>query len=225
MFKYSIALKNFEDETYGIDNLELCDGVFGKPLHLLTGAETEDIRNRLIAKRQRIVLYTVAIPTENTADYVAFFRRAHLLGIENVLLAAPAGESPDAVIDMARGMGIRLLFEPTKENGLTFAAYKELRTPDTGLVLSPVEFARQGIMPFRSAFYKSKVHGDVVFVRMNDGIMGTDTPVPLEEGNSEVKECLSILLARSFTGYISVSDYCGDMDDTLRRLANLLTNI
>ncbi|MBE7062199.1 MAG: hypothetical protein IJN25_03680 [Clostridia bacterium] len=225
MFKYSIALKNFEDETYGIDNLELCDGVFGKPLHCLSGAETEDIRNRLIARRQRIVLYSVDIPTECTADYIAFFRRAHLLGIENVLLCAPGNENLATVIDMARGMGIRLLFEPTKENGLTFDAYKEIRTPDTGLVLSSVEFSRQGIMPFRSAFYKSKVHGDVVFVRMKDGIMGTDIPVPLEEGNSEVKECLSILLARSFTGYISVSDYCGNMDDTLRRLAEMLTNI
>jgi len=229
MFKYSIALNNLDAETYGIDNLELCDGVFGKPLHLLTGAETEEIRNRLIEKRQRIVLYTLDMPLSGLSEYADFFRRAHLLYIENVKLAtafAPEdSENLSQVIDMARGMGIRLLFEPTLENGLSLEAYKTFRTAATGLVLSPVEFARQGKMPFRSVFYKSKVHGDVVFVRMQDGIMGTDTLVPLEEGNSEVKECLSLLLARSYDGYISVSDYCGNMEDTLRRLAEMLMRI
>ncbi len=60
MFKYSIALQNKDEETYGIDNLELCDGVFGKPLYLLSWEEIEEIRNALIAKRQRIVLLILA---------------------------------------------------------------------------------------------------------------------------------------------------------------------
>lgn len=229
MFKYSIALKNISDETYGIDNLELCDGVFGKPLYLLNGEETEEIRNLLITKRQRIVLYTVDMPLANQKDYVTFFRRAHLLNIENVKLATLFTESDkenlDAVIDMARGMGMRLLFEPTKENGMTFDSYKEMKAPGTGLVLNPMEFVRQGRMPFRGNFYKAKVKDDVRFVRMIDGVMGTDTVVPLEEGNSEVKECLSVLLARSYDGYVSVSDYYGDMEDNLARLAKLLMHI
>ncbi len=230
MFKYSIALKNFGDEAYGIANLELCDGVFGKPLYLLSGEETEEIRNALIAKRQRIVLYSVDMPLQNTGDYVAFFRRAHLLGIENVKLTTPFTgadkESLDAVIDMARGMGIRLLFEPTKENGMTFDSYRELRTPATGLFLNPMEFVRQDRMPFRGNFYKAKVKDDVRFVRMVDGIMGTDTVVPLEEGNSEVKECLSVLLARSFDGYVSIgTEYAADMEDHFARLARMLMHI
>lgn len=229
MFKYSIALKNINDETHGISNIELCDGVFGKPLYLLNGEETEEIRNLLIARRQRIVLYAVSMPLENLSDYVSFFRRAHLLHIENIKLCTPFTEQDrenlSAVIVMARGMGMRLLFEPTKENGMTFDAYKDLKAPGTGLYLNPMEFVRQGKMPFRGNFYKAKVKDDVRFVRMIDGIMGTDTIVPLEEGNSEVKECLSVLLARSYDGYISISKDYDDMEDHFARLARMLMHI
>lgn len=229
MFKYSITLDSINSEAYGIPNIELTDGVFGKPLYLLNGEETEEIRNLLIHRRQRIVLYAVDMPLENLSDYAVFFRRAHLLGIENVKLCTPFSEKDmenlSAVREMARAMGMRLLFEPTKENGMTFDAYKEMKAPGTGLILNPVEFIRQGKMTFRGNFYKAKVKDDVRFVRMTDGIMGTDTLVPLEEGNSEVKECLSVLLARSYDGYISVSDYYGDMDDHFTRLARMLMHI
>ncbi len=229
MFKYSIALNTINDETYGIDNLELCDGVFGKPLYLLNGEETEEIRNLLISRRQRIVLYAVDMPLANRKDYVAFFRRAHLLNIENVKLTTPFTESDkenlDAIIDMARGMGMRLLFMPTKENGMTFDSYRELKAEGTGLFLNPMEFVRQGKMPFRGNFYKSKIKDDVRFVRMVDGIMGTDTIVPLEEGNSEVKECLSVLLARSYDGYVSIGTEYTDMADHFAHLAKMLMHI
>lgn len=229
MFKYSIAIQNINDETYGIDNLELCDGIFGKPLYLQNGEETEEIRNLLITKRQRIVLYSTDMPLSSLSDFAAFFRRAHLLDIENIKLVTPFtaadAENLAAVIDMARGMGIRLLFEPTKENGMTFDSYREIRTPDTGLFLNPMEFVRQGKMPFRGNFYKAKVKDDVRFVRMVDGIMGTDTVVPLEEGNSEVKECLSVLLARSYDGYVSIGREYADMENHFARLARMLMHI
>lgn len=229
MFRYSIAIDTINDETYGIDNLELCDGVFGKPLYLLNGAETEEIRNLLITKRQRIVLYSVNMPLDALSDFAVFFRRAHLLDIENILLTTAFTEADkenlDTVIDMARSMGMRLLFMPTKENGMTFDSYRELRTADTGLYLNPMEFVRQGKMPFRGNFYKAKVKDDVRFVRMIDGIMGTDTVVPLEEGNSEVKECLSVLLARSYDGYVSIGKDYADMEDHFARLAKMLMHI
>ncbi len=229
MFKYSIAMKSMDDETYGISNLEVSDGIFGKPLYLLNGEETEEIRNLLITRRQKIVLYSVDMPLANQADYVKFFRRAHLLAIPYVKLTTPFGaedkENLDAVIDIARGMGIRLLFEPTAENEMTFDSYREMRTPDTGMYLNPMEFVRQGKMPFRGNFYKAKVKDDVCFVRMIDGIMGTDTVVPLEEGNSEVKECLSVILARSFDGYLSIGRDYADMDDHFARLAKMLMHI
>ncbi len=229
MFKYSIAIENINDETYGIDNLELCDGVFGKPLYLLNGEETEEIRNLLITKRQRIVLYTVDMPLSGLSDFAAFFRRAHLLDIENIKLITPFTaadkENLDAVADMARGMGMRLLFEPTKENGMTFDSYREICSPYTGLYLNPMEFVRQDRMPFRGNFYKAKVKDDVRFVRMIDGIMGTDTVVPLEEGNSEVKECLSVLLARGYDGYVSIGKDYADMEDHFARLAKMLMHI
>ena len=229
MFKYSIYLQNFDDEAYGIPNLELSDGVFGKPLYLLNGEETEEIRNLLIERRQRIVLYAVSMPLTNLGDYVTFFRRAHLLDIENVKLCTPFGaEDGDnlaAVIEMARGMGMRLLFEPTKENAMTFDSYRELRKEGTGMYLNPMEFVRQGKMPFRGNFYKAKIKDDVRFVTMIDGIMATDEIVPLEEGNSEVKECLSVLLARSFDGYLSIPACYDDMEDFFARLAKMLMHI
>lgn len=229
MFKYSIFLQSLTDETYGISNLELSDGVFGKPLYLLNGEETEEIRDLLIKKRQRIVLYTVDMPLENPKDYTAFFRRAHALGIENVKLSTPFSEKDlenvYAVVEMARAMGMRLLFEPTKKNGMTFDSYKALRVPGTGMYLNPMEFVRQGKMPFRGNFYKAKIKDDVRFIRMIDGIMGTDTVVPLEEGNSEVKECLSVLLARSYDGYISIGKDYTDMDDHFTRLQRMLMHL
>ena len=229
MFKYSIAMKSMDDETYGISNLEVTDGIFGKPLYLLNGEEIEEIRNLLIKRRQKIVLYTVHMPLDNLDDFAVFFRRAHLLAIPYIKLATPFGEENaekmDAIVEMARAMGMRLLYEPTAENKMTFDSYREIRKETTGLYLNPMEFVRQGKMPFRGNFYKAKIKDDVCFVRMIDGIMGTDTVVPLEEGNSEVKECLSVILARSFDGYLSIGRDYADMDDHFVRLAKMLMHI
>lgn len=232
MYKYSIALHSLNEETYGIDNLELYDGVFGKKLCDFNGAETEDLRNLLIAQRQRIVLYTVNMPLTDKKAYVAFFRRAHLLNIENVKLSLSAvqnRENFDAlreIIDLARGMGIRMLFEMEPDYPFfDFAAYKEVRSAATGLIFSPMSFLTQDLMPFLRVLYNCKVKDDIVFLRINDGLMHTGEPTPIEEGNAEVKECVSNLLARSFAGYFSITDYNGDIPDLLSRFAKMLSKL
>lgn len=232
MYKFSIALQKPTDETYGIANLELCDGFFGKRLADLNGSETEDIRNNLIEKRQRIVLYKTDMPLSDTDAYIRFFRRAHLLQIENVSIDLHTIGGPEnfpllaEIIDMARGMGIRLVLEPIADCPfLDFDVYKEIASEATGLIFSPIEYLPAGKRPFLQVLYKCKIKDDIVFLRINDGIMHTAEPTPIEEGNAEVKECASNLLVRSFKGYFSITNYCGDIPDLLRRFTNTLKNL
>lgn len=229
MYKFSIALEKPTDETYGIANLELCDGFFGKRLADLNGSETEDIRNDLIDKRQRIVLYKTDMPLTDTDAYIRFFRRAHLLNIENVSIDLHTIGGVEnfpllkEIIEIARGMGIRLLFEHVADCPfMDFDVYKEIRTEATGLIFSPIEYLAAERKPFLQVLYKCKVKDDILFLRINDGIMKTAEPVPIEEGNAEVKECASNLLVRSFKGYFSITNYCGDIPDLLRRFTNTL---
>ncbi len=214
MYKFSIALDDNNSETYGITNWELKDGYFGAPLAAMTPDQIEDTRNLLLRKMVRIVLYSVQMPVSDYAAYVQFFRNAHLLRVENVQLCFDAiKDATDGeirkVIAIGEAFSIKILFglEAAAMEKFDLARYSALRSPNTGLIFDPNEYVKQHINPYLGMLYKMKLKGDIVFLRVCDMVYDSLTPVLPEQGNAEVKECVSNLLSRSFGGYFAFRSY------------------
>lgn len=218
MYHFSIALDENNSCTHGITNWELTDGYFGAPLHQMTPDQVEDARDMLIRKLARVVLYTVAVPVADYAAYVQFFRNAHLIGVENVKLDyAAIADASDAqiqkIIAIGQSFAIRVLFELEAEHleEFGFERYVALRGENTGLILNPNEFTKAHIAPYTKILSKTKFAGDIRFLRVCDMQEEPALPVPLQKGNSEIKECASKLLARSYNGYFAFQAYSPDI--------------
>ena len=91
------------------------------------------------------------------------------------------------------------------------ACYRAIRGDNTGLIFNPLHYVEEGRNPFLSVMYKSKCRDDIRVLRVNDGLYEGGVPVMIEEGNAEIKECASSLLARGFDGYFSFRSYLPDV--------------
>jgi len=233
MYKFSIALNRENSENYGIQNIELTDGCFGAPLWQMSGSQIEDVRCALIRSLRRVVLYTTDLHVSEYEKYVVFFRNAHMIQAENVLLTYEAikGADNDAireVIRIAEAFSIRVLFklEAAHIEEFGFERYGELRGDRTGLFYDPCEFVKQKIQPFRGVLYKNKYKDDVVFLRVGDMLFDSHEPMMPEKGHAQIKECASVLLIRSWKGYISFAEY-GDfaLPDIISAYCETLTRM
>lgn len=234
MYHFCIALDEKNNDCYGIKNLEVTDGYFGAPLHLMNGEQVEDLRDMLIRKLSRIVVYTVDIPVSDYNAYVRFFRNAHLIGVENIKLAYSAFADAEEtairrVLAAAESFSIKVLFELEDASMDSFGMeqYAALRSENTGLIFNPNEYIKHGILPYTNVLSKMKYAGDIVILRVCDLEKESATPVQLEKGNSEIKECASKLLTRSFNGYFAFSAYSDDIpvSDVIGVFAEVLCNM
>lgn len=234
MYQFSIALDSRSSDCHGIANWEVTDGWFGAPLSRMDGNQVEDIRDLLIRKLARIVLYTVDMPVSDRQAYVRFFRNAHVIGVENVKLAyaAFADESEESlrqVLAIAEAFSIKVLFELEADHRDTFGfdQYAKFRGDNVGLIFNPNEFLKCGIQPYGGILSKTKYAGDIVFLRVCDMEEKGWNPVLPEKGNSQIKECASKLLARSFSGYFAFSAYGENiaMGDAIHAFTEALVNM
>ena len=90
--------------------------------------------------------------------------------------------------------------------------FKELPDYNPGLIFNPLEYAALKKHPFFHVFYNSKLKSQIKFLRVNDGLFVDGSPTLPGEGNAELKELTSALLARSFKGYFSFESYRKEMD-------------
>ena len=226
MYRFSIACN---EPSHGISNLELTDGCFGLPLHEMNGLQVEAVRNQLIGQLARVVLYTVDLPVAQTAKYIRFFRNAHLINAEHVLLTAGAiscasDEEILEIIRMGEAFSIRVLFRPDAEFPLS--RYAAIRSEWTGLYYDPMEYVKQHINPYRDVIYKSKFKDDIRFLRVCDMIFNSLEPVLPEHGNAQIKECAATLLTRHYPGYFSFRPYGGpELKDVIPAFCNALSNL
>jgi hypothetical protein len=226
-----LSQTSFADEleaakTLGINNIEIDDKFDGTPIWELDGNKTEDVRNLLIDSNKKIVLLRTELPVNRLEDYRKLFRTAHLMLIENVKVPLPESEAEiDLLYEIAKiamSYGIRMLFENkahslAEDDASMTALYKKFKGLHIGFVYNPLEFVAMQRHPFFHMFYTSKLKNHIVFMRLNDGLYSTLEPKPLCEGNAEVKELVSILLARSFEGYFSLTPYMGNGLEDLKK--------
>lgn len=220
-----------------INDIELAD-FGGKPLWQCSGSEVEDIRCALIDSNKTIVLLSAAIPLGDRSTFNELFRRAHLLNVKNIRIPLEGlPEPPEAaalaeILKMATAWNIGVVFE--NEHRSFFRDDKSmtdflLPLPNAGAVYNPAEFVALSHHPFFHMFYASKLKNRIRFLRLNDSLYDTGEPTPLAGGNGEIKELISILLARSFDGWFSVTPYreasVNAMAQTLEEYRGLLKHL
>ena len=94
---------------------------------------------------------------------------------------------------------------------------------DAGLSFGPAAFARAGENPFLRS-YRRKLHRRMDQLDVEDATFD-GTPKPLGQGNAEIKELISILRCRSFSGWFVLSAanrHTGTLADAVARFEDLL---
>lgn len=233
MFRFSMYLKQGMEPCNNISDIEIKDGYFGASLCELTPNQLEDIREQLIHKMQRIVIYTLKMPLFETDQYIRAFRAAALLRIENIkicLCTLEGGreeriEELRGIIKIAEAFNLHVLFEGGGKHAFFDADfYKKIRAEKTGIIFNPLHYVKEGRNPFLNVMYRSKCRDDIRVLRINDGIYDGGVPTMIEKGNAEVKECVSALLSRGFDGYFSFKPYLEDVpvEDVIAGFLNML---
>ena len=232
MYNFSIELCKNNKDSLGIKNIEVLDGHFGASLFEMTPAEVEDTRTSLIKSLNKIVVYTAAKSVKDYADYVQFFRNAHLIGVENVKLdlAAIKGATDEEILEIVKigaAFSIKVLFEIEDFENYGFEWYMSIKNDNTGIIYNPNALAKIGKGAFLQNLYKAKFKDDIVLVRVCDMIFEGQKPVLHEKGNAEIKEVASCLLARSYKGYFSFTKYGENISvpDVVDAFTNALCNM
>lgn len=208
-----------------IGNIEIYDSLYGSCIADCSGDQIENVRNLFIRNNKKIVLLNCSANVTDQEFYRRTFRKAHLLGIENIRVPTGKNDKPDAaftqglksICEIGASYGIGILLE---NNSCSFLSterdvsqfYEKVKNQYTGLIFNPLEYVRLKRHPFFHMFYNSRLKNDIKFLRVNDGLFSDGSPALPARGNAEIKELASILLSRSFKGYFSFCPYFKKMD-------------
>lgn len=224
MYNFSVKIsdntaKSFEEKLkasseLGINNIETDDTIDDKALYLMTGSEIENIRDLLIDYGKRVVLLTTSLDISDKKNFNLLFRKALTLNVKGIKILPKENDDLTYVLDLSKSYGIPLLFENNSNsfinNENTMLDLVKNRK-QTSLIFNPFEFVCMQRHPFFHVYYSSKIKNRISFLRINDGLYNTNTPIMLYHGCAEVKEIASIMLSRSFDGYFSFVPYLPDM--------------
>lgn len=225
MYHYSIAPELGFAESIalcreiGVYNLEIDGTLDGVSLADLSPAAVQDYREALIDSGVRIVC--AAIPAGLSDDALRrFFAAAYQLHVENVLAPKPESDDIDAYIALCTtpakyaqsyGIGFLAVNEPDsilKTDDNVARVVRALAKYDCGSVFDTAAYQKTGAYPFFGALYSSHIKNRIRMIRLGD-LDKSYAPVPFEHGICGLRECVSLLLARSFDGYFSLTALYG----------------
>jgi sugar phosphate isomerase/epimerase len=210
-----------------INNIEIDAEIDGTSLESLSGSQVECVRNLLIKTNKEVVLLDCDFTGFNPERINLLLRKAHLLGVENIAVAQWGQDrSTDLeslenllmeLLPIANSYGIGVTIENkrascTSSEEALAKLFKKCGDIKPSLVFNPQEFAAEKKHPFFHVFYNSRLKPAIRFLRANDGLFIDGRPALPAEGNAEIKELASALLARSYRGYFSFHPYLPGMD-------------
>ena len=231
-------------DRFKINNLETESTIEGTDIADLDGGQLVEIRNLLISHFKKLVLLSAAKPVTEFEYYRKLFRKAHMLGVEYIKV--PAGEVPEAkegeaesqaesfreICRIGKAYGIGVLVENNSKTALPSASsvarfFESAGKGSAELIFNPLEYVRIKRHPFLNEFYNSRLKNMIRFLRVSDGLFVDGEAVLPAQGNGEIKEMASILLARGFKGYFSFTPYLKDMslrdyEEIIERFKKLL---
>lgn len=199
-----------------IGNLELEDSWDGCPLDAMDSEQLEEARSLLIDACQKVVLLRCSVPMEDKERLQRFFQKARLLNAQAVRMECSGYTDFSRLLSdftqasrTGQAYGIQVCFENSADSLLNSREsvewfYQRLEYP-AGWIFNPLEVVRTGHHPFFHVFYTTRLKNQITVLRINDGLYQTKAACLPGQGNGEVKEMASILLARSFRGCFSFS--------------------
>ena len=232
MYKFSLAPSDslapgFEEKLILCDRahcayVELSDSINNIFLGDLDGDTVETMRNLLIDYGKIIALVTYTGRISDRERFRGLLRKAHLLGVNAIKVVCDGYDTvQDTVAEItecaqdAKCYGIRLCVENRQDSILSRNKDMEQLVKSAGdnvyTIFNPLGYAYMRSHPFFHEFYGSKLKNNIAFLRVNDGLFCERRPMLPGQGNGEIKELASILLARSFDGFFSFSDYFGQL--------------
>ncbi len=211
----------------GIGHLELRT-VKGKRFFELTDRRLKKIKEEIAREGMKISGLNFTDPAEKTGrgkDDLPTFRRAlacaRLLEVKRLIVSAPPrpgragketgqGKALDYFagrVCLAEAEGIGLLVENRPGTFCdTSAACEEaiwaVGSPGLRLAFNPAHFARMNERPFLGI--KPRIRKLAAQLYLCDALFDNDLCQPVGFGNGEVKELVSILRCRSFSGYFTL---------------------
>lgn len=224
-----------------INNVEINDYIDGKNITELNGCEIEKIRNLLIQYNKKIVLLNCSTDINDYEYYKTAFRNAHMLGVENIKIGfclncdscsdsnnnknhknsfhEMLADNLKKIIRLGESYGIGVLIENNSALNFTHDVEftricKDFELNNIYLIFNPLEYVRLKEHPFFHIFYNSKLKNNILFLRVNDGLYIDGSPTLPGEGNGEIKEMTSAILARGFKGYFSFTPYLNTSIDS-----------
>lgn len=244
MYRYSL---NPTEQKLLSDKISMCRRLYVPALELdgtingvgfadLSCDQTEDARQELIDAGVVVILAALNCPTNDDAAVRKWFHNAHFLGVENVLMPAPLKnetmqdyvtrlEKPCAY---AENYGMGSLLTHTKEGLLSTEAALTEAVKTVGnvrTIVDPKLQAAMGNSAYMHCFYASRLKNSIYLVRVNDGMKDGTEKLP-GQGVSQLRELVSLMLARRFDGYFSVEPYSGyTMEEILTAFRKELKNM
>ena len=149
--------------------------------------------------------------------------------------AESQAESFREICRIGKAYGIGVLVENNSKTALPSASsvarfFESAGKGSAELIFNPLEYVRIKRHPFLNEFYNSRLKNMIRFLRVSDGLFVDGEAVLPAQGNGEIKEMASILLARGFKGYFSFTPYLKDMslrdyEEIIERFKKLLTQM
>lgn len=206
-----------------ITNLELGGRVDGVKIADMTPDQVENARAALIAAGVAPVSAKLSCCLCDDEAIRRWFQAAHFMGVEAVELPAPKDDDEAAYIESLRnpcayaesyGMGILLGCKAESfladDAGLT-RVVKALAPAKVEIILDPYYHVSRGSSVFWKGYYNSKLKNAVGMIRANDGTAAGEGYLP-GQGAGDIRELMSLALARSYSGYFSIAAYPGYED-------------
>lgn len=217
-------------QQLGIGHLEL-RGVWGKGVLALTDSEALAVRDALRAREMGVSAIGSPIGKIGIDDpfepHLADFRRALALAelfecpyIRLFSFFVPEGAADDyrtpvmarmsALLEEAQGHPVVLLHEnerhiygdiPRRCRDLL----ETLASPQFRMTFDPANFVMCDVHPFSEGYELLKDYVD--YVHIKDGLMAARQVVPAGQGEGEVRELLSALMARGYDGFLSLEPH------------------
>ena len=228
LFKKSVRVKNLSDYSFGIENVELKDGFFGKLAADMSENEAETVKAKLADNGQKISVYTVNMSPSEHDRYEKALKNIDIMGIEYVKLclsplAAGFNDSDlKHLAERVNQLGKKLIFEMrAKYTHFTLRDYLRFRNGGTGLVFNPLEYVLLGENPC-DVIKEYEIADDIAFLRINDAKDGE--AVRFGKGDGRVLECMDKLFGKNV--YCSFREYLDGyrLEEMLKDFAELIGN-
>lgn len=199
-----------------VHHIGIDDGSFD--LACVDSADVEDTYAELIRQGLQGVLLRSAHPLAERDAWREVCRRASRLGIRCLQIVPPAG-LPDPVelaglLRQADRFALTVLVEDGADGSAAsppevldswFRACR-VACPEAApsLVFNPPAYLKAGLLPLHGMFMKSRQKNHFLALRVADAAAVTLEPRLPGQGNAQVKELISIMLARRAAGFFLV---------------------